>query len=315
MNGSRQTAAAEKTRSESPARPEKPKRKRRFGDRYDGYRVRELDGFFYLIPSIMRERHDSQVLFEEEIPVGNLEKYVNRKRKDGYNIRTVHIFIAAMVRMLALYPRLNRFVAGKKIFAHKNIRISMAIKRRLTADGEETTIMPIFPEGSTIDDIIRIFEETLFQSRGIGGEEERNSTDGVVKVLKILPAGIISFFVWLMKKLDNFGLLPKVINTASPFHSSAFITDLGSIGIDSIYHHLYDFGTCSEFLAVGKKQQKFVLDKNGELKEEKYITCRFVLDERICDGFYYASAIKVFRRYIKHPELLEIPPEKIPAEI
>lgn len=295
--------------------PDKPKRKRRFGDRYDGYRVKNLDKLFYVIPSIMRERHDSQVLFEEDIPIENLEKFVHRKRKEGCNTRTLHVFMAAMVRVMAMYPRINRFVSGKKIFAHKNIRISMVIKRGMSINSEETNILPIFPAGCTIDDVSNILEYEIYKNRGHGNKQDENTTDGVVKVLKVLPPWFISFFVWLMKKLDNLGHMPKLINKASPFHSGAFITDLGSIGIDSIYHHLYDFGTCSIFLAIGKKQTKIALDKNGEVYQQKFIRCRFVLDERICDGYYYANVIKVFRRFIKHPELLEVPLTDIPEEI
>ncbi|MBQ8533496.1 MAG: hypothetical protein IJ462_01525 [Clostridia bacterium] len=313
--GKASTTASKNAQTLTPPIPDKPKRKRRWGDRYDGYRVRELDGLFYLIPSIMRERHDSQVLFEEDIPIENLEKYVHRKRKEGCNIRTLHVFLAAMVRVMAMYPRINRFVSGKKIYAHKDIRISMAIKRNMSIDGEETNIMPVFPAGCTLDNVSDIFETELFNSRGHGNEEDTNATDGVVKVLKVLPTWFISFFVWLMKKLDNHGKMPKVINKASPFHSGAFVTDLGSIGIDSIFHHLYDFGTCSIFLAIGKKQTKLALDKNGEPYTQKFISCKFVLDERICDGYYYANVIKVFRRFIKHPELLELPLTDIPEEI
>ena len=40
-----------------------------------------------------------------------------------------------------------------------------------------------------------------------------------------------------------------------------------------------------------------------------------VTDERICDGFYYAAAFKLLRRYIENPELLELPPEQVFEDI
>ena len=90
---------------------------------------------------------------------------------------------------------------------------------------------------------------------------------------------------------------------------------MGSLGIDSIYHHLYEFGTTSCFIAMGKKQFVPFVRPDGTLGQRKVINFRFVLDERICDGYYYAASIKKFRRYLKHPELLERPPENLPDEI
>lgn len=55
--------------------------------------------------------------------------------------------------------------------------------------------------------------------------------------------------------LDKHGILPKAIIKASPFHTSAFLTNVASLGIDAIYHHLYDFGTTGIFLAMGKRKK------------------------------------------------------------
>ena len=86
-----------------------------------------------------------------------------------------------------------------------------------------------------------------------------------------------------------------------------FLTNLGSVGIDSIFHHIYNFGTTSGFLAMGGRKERIKDYKTGET--EKYMTFRFVMDERICDGYYYARAFSVFRRYMLNPELLEKPCE------
>lgn len=291
------------------------KRKRRFGDRYDGYRVRDLDGFFYIVPNIMRERHDSQLFYEVDIPVEHLEHYVNEKRKQGENIRLIHIFIAALVRSFAMRPRLNRFTVGKKIYSHNNLRLVMAIKRSLTADGEETSIMPVFEPTDTIRDVVNRFETALEASRPAGGENSENATDSVVKILRLLPTWLKSFIVFTARQLDKVGLLPKFIYEASPFHGSAVVTDMGSLGIDSIYHHLYDFGTTSVFLAIGRKKKRLVMDDEGQLREERYITLRFVLDERVVDGYYYANALKYYTRLLRHPEYLEVPPEYLPDDL
>ena len=39
------------------------------------------------------------------------------------------------------------------------------------------------------------------------------------------------------------------------------------------------------------------------------------MDERICDGFYYAAALKKIRRYLRDPWLLDTPPEEIVEDV
>ena len=63
---------------------------------------------------------------------------------------------------------------------------------------------------------------------------------------------------------------------------------------------------------MGGRKERVKNYKTGET--EKYMTFRFVMDERICDGYYYAKALSVFRRYILNPELLELPCENAPKD-
>ncbi|MCL2383865.1 MAG: 2-oxo acid dehydrogenase subunit E2 [Oscillospiraceae bacterium] len=121
-----------------------------------------------------------------------------------------------------------------------------------------------------------------------------------------MPNFMIKFLIGLIRFLDRYGILPKFVIDASPFHTSVFLTNVGSLGIDSIYHHVYDFGTTSIFIAMGKKKKTYIYEEDT-IKEAKAISFSFVCDERVCDGQYFASSIKLFRRYLKRPELLEKP--------
>lgn len=47
----------------------------------------------------------------------------------------------------------------------------------------------------------------------------------------------------------------------------------------------------------------------AEAVERKYLDIKFNLDERTRDGYYYASAIKYFLRILRHPGILDNPPE------
>ena len=42
---------------------------------------------------------------------------------------------------------------------------------------------------------------------------------------------------------------------------------------------------------------------------------KFVLDERIVDGYYYAAFFKHYRTLLRHPEMLDLIPEEIINDI
>ena len=290
---------------------EPTKRKRRFGDRYDGWRIRgKNEGlFFSLIPYIMRTRLDSQCFFDELIDLEAVNKLINQLRRDGKkDIRIYHFVVAAIVRTISQRPRMNRFVAGHKIYARKDVCVAMAIKRNLTDDGAETTIKPTFSRKDTLFDVVEKMNNDFTLA---AASEAETDVDGFVKILQKMPGFLKQFIVFLARNLDKIGLLPKFIHEISPFHSSIFLTDVGSLGIASVYHHLYEFGTTSVFIGMGKKETKLAIDREGHVKEKKYINFRLVVDERICDGYYYATTIKTFRRLMLHPESLLTPPENI----
>lgn len=286
-------------------------RKRRIGDRYDGYRVRVKDPLFDVIPHIMRSRLDSQVFFEEQIDITGLRDFIVENRKDIPNLSMYHLMVAALIRTMVQRPRLNRFVSGRKIYARSYIRASLAVKKSRDIDAEEAIVMPEFEPTDTLADIAKKFNEEVFEAKKQDDDSKGNKTDVLVFLVNFLPGFLKKFLVWTVRNLDALGMMPKVINRASPFHSSVFVTNVGSIGLNSIYHHLYEFGTTSIFLAIGKKEVVRELQSDGTVISKNVINTRFVLDERICDGYYFASSIKLFKNYMKKPELLLAPPEYI----
>lgn len=286
-------------------------RKRRFGDRYDGYRVRTKDPLFDVIPHIMRSRLDSQVFFEEQIDVTGLREFIVENREKIPNLSMYHLLVAALIRTMVQRPRLNRFVSGRKIYARSYIRASLVVKKSRDIDAEEAIVMPEFDAYDTLADITRKFNEKVKEAKSTNEDEKGNKTEVMVFFVNLLPGFLKRFLVWAVRNLDALGLMPKAINHASPFHSSVFVTNVGSIGLNSVYHHLYEFGTTSIFLAIGKKEVVKEIQNDCTVTTKNVINTRFVLDERICDGYYFASAIKLFKYYMKKPELLLEPPEHI----
>ncbi len=286
-------------------------RKRRFGDRYDGYKVKSNDPMFGVIPHIMRSRLDCQVFFEEQIDVSDLREFILQHRKEMPGLSAYHLFVAAAIRTIAQKPRLNRFVSGRKIYARKYLRASLTVKTSRSEDAEEAVVMPEFAPTDTLYEVVERFNEQVAEAKKQDEVAKGNDTDVLVRLLNYMPGFILKFVVWALRNLDAIGKMPKMINRLSPFHSSLYITNVGSIGINSVYHHLYEFGTTSMFMAIGKKETVRELQSDGSVNSKTVITTRFVLDERICDGYYFAVAIKLFKYYMKNPQLLLMPPDYI----
>lgn len=274
-----------------------------FSKRADGRRIKTLLPYYKMIPYIMKERVDAHVYFEDEISIDGIEEYIKAKKEEGIKITHMDVVLAAISRTILEKPRLNRFIMNRRIYARNELSISLAIVKKLTEeDYVDTTVkFKIKPE-DTIFTIASQEQKIVSENKDAN---QNNSTDRLAKIITSLPNWLVKFAVWVITKLDNHNMLPKSIIDASPFHTSIFLTNLGSVGIDSIYHHIYNFGTTSGFLAMGGRKERIKDYKTGET--EKYITFRFVMDERICDGYYYAKAFQVFRRYILNPKLLEQP--------
>lgn len=287
--------------------------KRRFGDRKEGRLLRSLNPFYRITPYIMVKRNDSINFFADSVEISDTERWLREKRAEGYKgLGMLHVFLAAYVRTVAHCPGLNRFISGQKIYARNNIEVVMTVKRSMNLDAGETTIKVIFEPTDTIFDIYRKFGEKVDEIKANDGD---NSTEKTAGALFKLPGLFLKFAVWFLNLMDYFGLLPQALLDASPFHGSMIITDLGSLGIPPIYHHIYNFGNLPVFVAFGAKRRAWELDRTGSPVERKYIDYKVVMDERTVDGMYYATAFKYMKYYLKNPAALELVPEEVKEDV
>jgi len=280
----------------------------KLGDRYDGWRLRNVDPMFTVAPFILKSRVDSQVLFEIKVPIDKIEIFIRDHKEEIPNLSIMHVVMASLVRLMSQRPNLNRFVMWHKIFARNHVNFSIVIKRSMLDSAEETIIKPYFLPTDTLQEIV---SKTNIELINAIKKSDESSADNLLKLFKFFPDFLLRIVVYLLTILDKIGLMPKIFNYASPFHSSFFLTNLGSIGVESIYHHLYEFGTCSMFVAMGRKKKENIVDKSGEIKSKKSILLKFVLDERICDGFYYARSMRLLEKILSNPSELLLPPTEV----
>lgn len=289
------------------------KRKRRFGDRKEGRKIRSLHPLNTVSSYIMKDRVGSTNYIRDSVEISRVERYINKKRKEGLKgLGILHILIATYVRTVSQLPGINRFIGGQKIYARNNIEICLAIKKEMKLDAMETIIKIECEPTDTIYDIHRKLNEQIEQNRIEG---DVSSFDTTARILYYIPGLVMKFVMVILRILDYFDLLPRFLTKLSPFHGSFFITSMGSLGIPPIFHHLYDFGNVPLFLSYGAKRKAYELKKDGTVAERKYIDYTVSSDERICDGHYFATAMKFFKDCFKRPEILDNPPDVVVEDI
>lgn len=254
-----------------------------------------------VVPFIMVNRTGASNLLEDRIEVEKIEEYIRDKKAEMPNLSIMHIFIASYVRLVSQRPALNRFIRGQRVWTRKSVEIALTIKKEMTLESPDTVIKIVLQPDATLKDVYDTLNKTIEDYRNDSGSE----FDNTAKVFNYLPSLLFKFAIHLIKTLDYFNLMPKFFAKVSPFHCSYFITSMGSLGIPSIFHHLYDFGTCPIFFAFGKKTRVYELDEEGAVHKRTYVDYKYTLDERICDGYYYASALRYWKNLLKNPAQLE----------
>ncbi len=273
--------------------------------RADGKRIRNADPMYTVAAYIMDKRVDSMNMITIDIPIEPIQSYLNEKRKGGNNISHMAVILSAYIRILNDFPELNRFVINKKIYQRNEVAVGMVVLKSGQVDHGTMSKM-YFNPSDTIFDVNNTINSYVEENRVAA---ENNKTEKLIKILLSLP-GILPVGVAVFKWMDKHGLLPKSIIDASPFHMSLGITNLASIRTNHIYHHCYEFGTTSVFMAMGNTRE-VPKRKGGEIVFEKCMPIGVTMDERIASGSYFALAFRKMRHYLRDPKLLEQPPETI----
>ncbi len=275
----------------------------------EGRRLKSIDPMNAVSVYIMPTRVGASNQFRESLDIELTEKYIREKRQEGHKgLGMMHVILAAYVRTVSQYPSINRFIRGQRVYARNSIDMCLTIKKQMKLHAPETVVKIPATPADTMIDVYKNITDLINDNKK---EETENDMDFMVKLMAYIPGLFLKFAVWCLKTMDYFGILPKSLIKLSPFHGSMFLTNMGSLGINPIFHHLYNFGNLPLFCAMGKKKNEYQLNADGTVKKMRIMDMTVVCDERICDGHYYASAFKSWKKYIENPYLLDVPPEVI----
>lgn len=300
-------AAAETAQPQAPAKEPKPKKKKS-----TMRRVKTISPMSMIIPFIMVNRVGSQNFITDRISVTKLEKYLKEKQAEGMkNISMMYVLIAAYIRMASQRPAVNRFIRGQRVWTRDEMEISLTIKKEMSLESPDTVVKVTLPRDATMSDVYEALNGVITEYRAQPGGDFDNTAKG----LSLIPAVVLKFVIWFLKLLDYFNLMPRFLARVSPFHCSFFITSMGSLGIPPIYHHLYDFGTCPVFCSFGAKKRAYEVNPDGSVYKQAYMDLTFVTDERICDGYYFASGLRYLKNILRDPWQLDAPPAEVLNDI
>jgi len=277
---------------------------RKFGDRYDAKRVRDIDGMHHYMAYLMPKRCDAEVYINQEIDITELLKYINEKNASGERKVTIfHCFIAALARTIRMRPLLNRYISGKRFYDRHEITMGFTIKKKFTDHAEET-LMIYTPKG---EENLTAITDRLSPKVKEAKKESNNgqSVDDILNIVKKLPKPIMHIFMALMRFMDNYGLMPKAFSSVDINYCTVLLSNLGSIKCDAVYHHLNNFGTNSIVITIGEMHKVVALDENNDPVIRDVVNIGATLDERIADGFYFARSLKLIKYLFKNPHLLD----------
>lgn len=266
--------------------------------RRDGYRIRTDSPMYELAPYIMDKRYDACNSITQDIELGPIQEYARKCRKEGIPMSTMSIIIAAYLRTAAKYPYLNRFVMNKRIYARNHFCISFVT---LTPGKGDSTVNKLY--FNLDDDVFTVNEKINKAIEKCQTSDGDTAMDKVANKLVAIP-GLLSVAISIVKFIDKHFTLPMSIYDASPFHTSLFVTNLASIRIGTVYHHLYEFGTTGVFISMGHPVKKVYIEDDVAV-EKKIMELGVVLDERIADGHYYGACFREFKKLLKNPSFLE----------
>ncbi len=273
-----------------------------FGHRYDGKKVKGMNVIDKAGPFFMPQRIDAVNYINVKIPCANIDKFLADERRNGTHFTYMDVVFATIVRVLYMRPKLNRFIMRGSTYQRKGIFISLDVKKEMRTDeGESMTLKFPFTGRESIYEVKKIVDEEIAKNMA----SDEHATTDVAKKFTALPDWLFRWGLALFRFFDRHGMFGKLFLKASPFHTSCFVTNLKSIKLKYVYHHLYNFGTTSIFISMGKEKMEPVVVNNKELSIAKIMNLGISLDERIADGLYMGKSLRIIEDIMSNPECLK----------
>lgn len=279
--------------------------KRRLGDRKDGRLIRDIDSMHFIMPIIYPNRCDNEAFISERIDLTAAERFLEEKNAANpeYKYTFFQLIVAALIKTITLRPKMNRFIANKNIYQRNEVSASFVIKKQFADEAKEGLAFIHATDNTTLDEIHDEIYRQVTSCRG----GKQDSTSDAMDMFKRMPRFLAKALINIICVLDRHGKVPCSLIETDPYYSSIVLTNLGSIGMHSGYHHLTNWGTNSLFAAIGEKKERPFYDDDGTSHMRQSVDIGITIDERLADGYYYSKTVKLLKYLLENPELLDKP--------
>ncbi len=282
---------------------------RRFGDRRDAVMLRKTDSMHIIMPLVMPNRADNEAFISERIDLTNINKYLEKKNasdmeKSGYKYNLFQVIVTALLKTVTLRPKMNRFITNKILYQRNEVTASFVIKKIFEDNSEEGMALLHAKNDDNIDSIHAELYRQISKTKG-SGKETRDKSSEAMDALGVIPRPILKAVFVLLRFMDRHGWLPQSLIATDPYQASILISNLGSIKLNCGYHHLANWGTNSFFVVIGEKKIRPFYNDDGSYEMKDSVDIGITVDERIADGYYYAKTVRLFKKLMEEPELLD----------
>ena len=279
------------------------KQGREFGDRKDGKLIREIDGIHVAMAQLYGSRCDNEAYISVQVELDPIKNWMAKHPDTEFKYTFFHVILAGLMKLLIVRPKLNRFISNRHYYQKNERSLGFIVKRQMTDSAEEGMAVVRGNEKTTIFDIHQEVKNQVIPCR----EGKNSGAENALDIFKKMPHWLTCIIFNTIKRWSRKGKLPYSLMEGDSNHCSAFVTNLGSIGLKCGYHHLAEYGTNSIFVVIGEKRTKPFYDEKGNATMKEVIDIGLTIDERIADGYYYAKSVKIFKKVLENPELLELP--------
>jgi 2-oxoacid dehydrogenase/acyltransferase catalytic subunit len=267
--------------------------------RPDGDLIKDESPVRRMIPYLMRGRNESAVYHTEVIDLGKLRPWMREYNKTHADnpITLFHLMLYGISRGLVVKPGMNRFVSGGRLYQRRGVWLSFAAKKKFDEKSPLVTVKVEVPEAVPFPEFVTRVKGGI----GEGRSDKITTVDKELKLALALPGPLLRAVMAVLRFLDRVNLMPGSMIRSDPMYTSAFVANLGSVGIDKTYHHLYEYGTASLFAVVGVPRKNPVVVAGDKIEIRETVEVRWTFDERINDGFYCAAAMRHMSRLVEDP--------------
>ncbi len=287
------------------------KRKRRLKDRKDGYYVYDLDSMHKFMPYLLPNRADNEAVLNTRFDMTNAVEYLAKKNSvpqaDGFKYTIFHLFVAAFAKTITMRPLLNRFIQGRRVYDRKFLAVTFVVKKQFTDGSHEALAILRLGENADKSPIEEVHDKIHDVVYDIRVKNKTDSTTGIIDKLTKLPRFLLKFVTWCLKTMDYLGWTPMSLIKDDPYFCTLFLSNLGSIKMDADYHHLANYGTNSIFSIIGEMKKRPFFSDDGTYEMKQSVDLGLTIDERIADGVYFAKSVKILKKLVENPELLDLP--------